>query len=464
VKKLDLPPLDPEARSLLERVKDGIDLPAPEDVKARSWARVESVVGPDSGRERLESGVQAQETASAHARPHHVAMWAGAAALFAIAIVALGPRLRKTAPPSLLEHAPLQASSGLGCLPEPSFDADPRNCGRCRHDCCGGACSAGVCQPLVLSQSYHVGRPAVDDTHVYWPEGNDSVGRIMKVPKRGGPTVALATGVVHPWAVAVSGGYVYWVTNRDTPPSFGGVFKVSIDGGEVLPIVPSGEALAGDVLVDGSQVYWDDYGAYLPTQHAPGQKDECVEGALIRKAGLDGSNPTTLASPQSGVCSPLLMTMDSHHVYWPSRFGRTIQKARLDGGDVVTLAAASDPMAVAVDAFDVYWVNWEDGTVQRVPISGGSPVTVASSGAERGPNGGTGSSAIAVDRAHVYWNREGSPWGAGGALLVVPTSASDGRMGGILATSPNPTGLVLDSTCVYWTDGSDGQVRVIAKP
>src|SRR5437764_9527129 len=27
---------------------------------------------------------------------------------------------------------------------------DPRNCGSCGHDCHGGACAAGVCQPVTL--------------------------------------------------------------------------------------------------------------------------------------------------------------------------------------------------------------------------------------------------------------------------------------------------------------------------
>lgn len=37
-----------------------------------------------------------------------------------------------------------------GCTAE--IAADPKNCGRCGHDCLGGKCVAGKCQPLVLAQ------------------------------------------------------------------------------------------------------------------------------------------------------------------------------------------------------------------------------------------------------------------------------------------------------------------------
>src|SRR3990172_1836857 len=36
------------------------------------------------------------------------------------------------------------------CTPSPSFATDPRNCGSCGHDCLGGACTAGACEPFAL--------------------------------------------------------------------------------------------------------------------------------------------------------------------------------------------------------------------------------------------------------------------------------------------------------------------------
>src|SRR5215472_1277771 len=62
------------------------------------------------------------------------------------------------------------------CPPGTDFNTDALNCGRCGHSCLGGACTAGACQPLVVSSNE--ANPyimAADDTGVYWAnQGNQS--------------------------------------------------------------------------------------------------------------------------------------------------------------------------------------------------------------------------------------------------------------------------------------------------
>src|SRR5262245_8002876 len=50
---------------------------------------------------------------------------------------------------------------------------DPRNCGRCGHDCLGGACEVGRCRPVVLASAAgkNEAGPLIDRTHVYWVTG-----------------------------------------------------------------------------------------------------------------------------------------------------------------------------------------------------------------------------------------------------------------------------------------------------
>jgi hypothetical protein len=462
VSEFDVPPLGDDARALLERVKGTEPAPAPKDVRARVFEQVVRTVGSPAGREAFQSGVRAQEvTTRARARRSwRAAAWLAAAAAFALAALRFGGRFTASRDRDRRQAAPLAAEAPAACSPVPSLDGDPHNCGRCGHDCCGGACSGGVCQLAVIAQAYHPGKLAVDATHVYWPDGSDSLGRIMKVPKRGGESVELASGIYHPWAVAVDGTHAYWVTNSDVGPSFGGVFKVPLEGGDAVPLVASGEAFAGDILVNATHVYWDDYGAYAPGQH----RSECAPGARIRRAGLDGSNPTTLADASAGVCTPLYMALDAHNVYWPSRFGRVVQTIGHDGAGLARLSRARDPYTVAVDSFYVYWTNWDDGTIQRAPLSGGDAVTLASSGQARGPNRGVGATMLAVDSTHVFWTRQGPPWGSSGAVLVAPLSGLEGSTGSVLATSPNASWLATDAACVYWVDASDGQIRAVAKP
>ena len=52
---------------------------------------------------------------------------------------------------------------------------------------------------------------AIDDSAVYW--GDELSGRIMKVPKTGGPAVVLASGTGEIESMAVDDQYVYWVFN-----------------------------------------------------------------------------------------------------------------------------------------------------------------------------------------------------------------------------------------------------------
>jgi hypothetical protein len=61
------------------------------------------------------------------------------------------------------------------------------------------------------------------------------------------------------------------------------------------------------MAVDGTDVYWPNFGS----------------NSTIRKAGLDGSNLTTLASGQSG---PRRIAIDATSVYWPDYDGGTVMK------------------------------------------------------------------------------------------------------------------------------------------
>src|SRR5579859_928196 len=57
-----------------------------------------------------------------------------------------------------------QESTGCG-----DVETDPHNCGRCGHDCFGGACISGGCQPVVLASGQNDSSAiALDAKNVYW--------------------------------------------------------------------------------------------------------------------------------------------------------------------------------------------------------------------------------------------------------------------------------------------------------
>src|SRR5262245_30712562 len=60
------------------------------------------------------------------------------------------------------------SNPATGC--EADLANDSKNCGACKHDCQGGDCKAGVCQPVVIAHDLPMSPwgVAVDDAHVYW--------------------------------------------------------------------------------------------------------------------------------------------------------------------------------------------------------------------------------------------------------------------------------------------------------
>ncbi len=83
---------------------------------------------------------------------------------------------------------------GASCV---NLDADPKNCGTCNHDCQGGTCSAGQCQPipLTVNLSASVRLFGQDASNLYYSlpsptqvQGNDAY-RVSK-------TASSATGTV----------------------------------------------------------------------------------------------------------------------------------------------------------------------------------------------------------------------------------------------------------------------------
>src|SRR4051794_1309885 len=74
------------------------------------------------------------------------------------------------------------SSSGQNQNCGANTSSDAKNCGRCGHDCLGGTCQAGACQPVTLASGL-AGPVGVhlDDTSVFWVEHKG--GTVMKMPK-----------------------------------------------------------------------------------------------------------------------------------------------------------------------------------------------------------------------------------------------------------------------------------------
>jgi sugar lactone lactonase YvrE len=312
-------------------------------------------------------------------------------------------------------------------------DADGRNCGVCGHDCLGGACSGGVCQPVTLASGQRT--PwciALDSANVYWT--NYDGGTVMKVSLDGTTMTTLATGGGIPYGIAVDSTNVYWVDANGN----GALWSVPLNGGTGVLLAAGGvRSQYRAVSVDSTRVYWED-------EDNPGG---------IFAASPDGGARTMIARGDyaNSTCH---LALDRNNVYWLAYPGQdAVDSAPLfgDGGAPKRLASIPSPLGdvwgIASDSTSVYWTQSDTGSVLSVPINGG-PVTMLASGSGS-PTG------IAVDAQRVYWTDED------GAIRSVPLR------GGAQITHATgqslPIDLAVDAKAIYWVTRGGGTVMKVAK-
>ena len=296
---------------------------------------------------------------------------------------------------------------------------NPRHCGACFHDCLGGQCVDGTCQPfqIAIDESGPLAI-AIDETHVYWT--NRSTGTLWRVPKSGGSKERLfeAPGEGLGDEIAVHDGRLYFaytvgdagvvrcpvtgcsdagpepVLENGNPASAvtiedGVLLFVETASGRIgrcpLPcngsfdIVASGETLPLRAAQAGNVVAWtvitneirikvgDDAPFGIPTGNnfAVGIaiSDGLVYAEEINKGPLviptDGGPAVRLMSSNFGYSEEL--TLDDASVYFTDKIsqGRVLRCGRAGCGDSgVELATKQpDPRGIAVDGVSIYWVN-----------------------------------------------------------------------------------------------------------
>jgi hypothetical protein len=142
---------------------------------------------------------------------------------------------------------------------------------------------------------------ALDATHLYVAEYGR--GRVVKVPKRGGPAVVLARGLRRPVGITLDGDTVYIACEGD-----GSVRRVAKRGGRVTTL-STGHANNDILAVDDTHVYFADWNSQ----------------ALMR-APKDGSAPATVAMP--GLHAIVGIAVDDTHVALTSNGRRVIVLAK----------------------------------------------------------------------------------------------------------------------------------------
>lgn len=328
---------------------------------------------------------------------------------------------------------------------------DKANCGACGHDCLGGDCSAGVCQAVLVAQSTTISPYALvlDNGTLYFTNIRNydfaTVDKVDASATNGTITqlVDYAVGYTTPlvdgqlWGLSVQNGFFY--TAQYASGGSSGNWEAGIDRCPLTGCTGNTLAVYGPnsyvVATNSTNVFW-------------GAADTS-DVYTLRKANLDFTSPTTIATPafevngiaidgtdlfygtmegvfecnptcgtsalNQGVTDAELLALDANNVYFSSTFGGPAAVLSMPRTGGVPKTIASDvtlPNGVAVDANYVYFADIGDtansttGKVARCPLTGCTlqqTETVLSVGAAAGDN----PREVVLDATHVYWGTRG---------------------------------------------------------
>jgi hypothetical protein len=336
--------------------------------------------------------------------------------------------------------------------------SDPKNCGACDHDCLGGACVAGACQPKVLATTMMPQAIAVQTTAssatLYWTDiaaaGSGQGVYSCSLPDCTTPTPSGGvSGCNHSLGLAVDATNYYftcwtnsWFYICSNPASCSKTFPIlttTAMGGGVDN--PSG------ITVDTSGV---EPGIFLLAQSTGGTMHS---GAVVYEP-FDGGTSTNFQGAQN---YPSGIATVGAELFWTESADNGVSSCTLSGsppgcggsyaqilpGPHSTLMLPSTDQ-IAADAANIYFtVNgtmpmFEDGAVYQASHDGATVAPLATS--QMYPRG------IAIDTEFVYWVRIG-----GGPVVTLAS--------GLAA----PVGITQDSTAIYWTNQGDGTISRLAK-
>jgi hypothetical protein len=336
-----------------------------------------------------------------------------------------------------------------GACPEDSVDqcedvctslaSDPLNCGSCGHDCLGGACVAGQCQPVVLGGGFtNPSAVALSETHLYFREGAQGAGRVVRLPKAGGELEVVAQGVSNLVGVAIGGEQLYFASGNAATLGQGQVLRADLDGSNLLAFSPLRAPGIFSLIVPGLNVWYTErnamntllYRAPLLSQGEPGAgaeaEFETVAGALASMTVNSGCLfYVAQSAPQQIMrkCAPAAVaevhysggsgevvfqpaaSTDGDYLYFAQ--GTTLSRIALDppaGAEAIVSGRVSAPTA---DADALYYAARLDDT------AGGCSSQYALLRAAKTPAAGTPAqlvapplacpTQIASDAAALYW-------------------------------------------------------------
>jgi hypothetical protein len=348
-----------------------------------------------------------------------------------------------------------------GCAADTQVDV--HNCGICGHDCLGGACQAGVCQPVVLATVPYPGAVAafaIDTTSVYWTNSSDGSdggtllanGVVSKCPLAGctGHSTTLATGQAVPEGIWVTGPTLYWVDYN-----VGAIMQCSVDCNNDATVLHKFPDLGRKGFAANATEAFISY---------EGAIEQCpTSGCGTLTTFASGQTPTDIALGAAGVTWIDLGTLTGGKaVVYVDGGVMTCPVGGCDGGPTALATGLSYPSSLFVNGMTAYWAQGNSVVACSVTGCSGTPTTIVSLPA------GNGVAGVAVDATDVYFgdmSGNGPPysWEIRKCAL---TGCPDGST--LLSSTQYVSGgpvleVAVDTTRIYFVSGDNSQILALAK-
>jgi hypothetical protein len=347
------------------------------------------------------------------------------------------PQEASSVEPPPVTDAATAGDSGPACSAD--LSTDPKNCGRCGHDCFGGACSGGRCEARVIGTDLgsvyglavsreaiyatsfsrkqlfsctapcpnglspfasgrgELGEVAFDATSVYftdWGAGT-TWGFIRKclLPNCTGGPIDVATGFLNPMRLLALENRLYWTSDYQTTLYSASVGHTGTAPPPLQTVPDTRDTWIIYIAVTRDRVFWSNLGQ---VNAGTGAIRSCT---LPDCAG----GPQTLAE---GLNSPQRPTVANDTLLWTSP--NAIMQCALPGcigGAKQLLGNLVVPTALAVGGSRLYWTT-PDGLYTCPLPSCATPARVAPNPTNTPPNlvrGGV----VATNGTVVVWDNAG---------------------------------------------------------
>lgn len=339
---------------------------------------------------------------------------------------------------------------------------DALNCGRCGHDCLGGACEAGQCQPVKLGTvpSGEFVYISVSDEFVFAsssPNGVDE-GRIWRVPKSGGTPLGVVQSRTAS-ATAVVGSTLYFANGLSEVPASpadaaGGLYSCDVAAAPCEPLKLAPVNYPEQVAVAGEKIYFSQSDPPAIFIHTPGGETSPHRSIAPRRLWVDDDGGlwylVLLGLATTDVVRALHWAADASSATTVTEleFDKQTRPGRVVGNaDSVFVSAYANTGSVA-------------GRVRRISRTGLFAPCDYGGTNNRRPDG------LHLDAKNVYWANRGNfaePW-ASGSIAYCPIDECCDTPTVLAAQTGEPSALTGDDKALYWTTFRTGQIWKVAKP